>query len=780
MAPPIHRTGDHEIDLDAREIRRAGVPVEVEAKVFDLIALLLANRDRALSKRELSAALWQDRPVTDAALSQLLRKARRALDDDGNRQRVIRTVHGHGLRWVAGVDVDAGTTPTPAASAPTPPPAPLQVASTPPDRRARRRWLIGAVALLVVAIALLVAWRMQAGRGDADLRLAVLPVEDRSGDAALDWTREGLMGLMVNLLAQRGDPLEVVAARDVRAVETPTQRAGDPDFAGVRRALGATHVVATRLRKLGTLYELDLRLVAGGAAERHETLHGGAPAALAIAAVDQVRRWLDLAALPDTRGRGIANPFLAEAYARGLAAQTAGDHPGALKYFAICLDQDPGLAWPRLGLAVSQGETGATAASEENATQVVAAAREQSDGELLVAALRQLASLAFRRGDLDGAALHLDAARRALPADHRELALTALLVAQASIDDERGRIDSSRALFEQALVLARASGNRRGEASVLVNLASLDNGAGDTAAAAAKLRAGLDAAREAGDRSLEAATLGNLGAVEANQGRMLDAVALLKQGVRLAAARGDPHLETLGLVQLGWALAPFGREGASRQVVSRIDRAATGDANAFWRAEAHWLRGDLAARQRDWPLALDELEQARSLYAASGMTRNLAPVLAQIVETACEAGLAERAHAAADAFRALVSADGSAFADRLPLIDAQLRKVDGDPAAALDALAHWLDANGDARGPAAQAALFQLGRWQLALGRYEDLLSRPAWKPWLEQHPDAIALRIAALRATGRTADADAEASRLQHLREAPELDLGALADAAP
>src|SRR5690606_20389371 len=97
------RTGDILIDLDAREIRRAGSRVEIEAKAFDLIALLLRERECAVGKRELNAALWGDRPVTDAALSQQLRKARRALGDDGGAQRMIRTVHGRGLRWVAPV-----------------------------------------------------------------------------------------------------------------------------------------------------------------------------------------------------------------------------------------------------------------------------------------------------------------------------------------------------------------------------------------------------------------------------------------------------------------------------------------------------------------------------------------------------------------------------------------------------------------------------------------------------------------------------------------------------
>src|SRR5690349_13305297 len=102
--------GEYTIVPACRQLLRAGKPVDLEAKVFDLIVLLVENRARAVGKQEVVAALWGHRPITDAALSQLLYKARRALEDDGDRQAVIRTVYGRGLQWVAPV--------TPAAAAP--------------------------------------------------------------------------------------------------------------------------------------------------------------------------------------------------------------------------------------------------------------------------------------------------------------------------------------------------------------------------------------------------------------------------------------------------------------------------------------------------------------------------------------------------------------------------------------------------------------------------------------------------------------------------------------
>lgn len=767
-----YRTGDTLIDLGAREIRRGNTTLDVEAKVFDLIALLLAHRDRAVGKRELNSALWGDRPVTDAALSQQLRKARRALGDDGDAQRVIRTVHGRGLRWV-GPLVEVTEPPAPIRADPHAPASTAAPASVPVSRP--RRWVLAAtVTLLVGLLAAGMGWRLSGHlslpSAPPEARIAILPTDDQTGDAGLDWTRNGLMGLMASLSTQGGG-IDVVAAPDVLAVDAGIRKLDADGAQALRGALGATHLLATRLRRVGPLYELDVHLIAAGAAERQETLHGSAPAPLAVDAVAQMRRWLGRDPLPDVRNRRIGSPFLAEAYARGLEAQLHGDAAGARKYFEICLDQDPGLAWARLGLSIAQGATGDATASDDNAAKVAAAAREQGNEELLVAALRQLGSNAFRRGDLDDAAHHLDAALADVSAN-RPLMLVDLLVADASIEDERGHFQRSREQFERALSVARASANRRGEALVLVNLASVENGAGDAVAAAAMLRAGLDAARAAGDSSLEGNTLANLGATEANQGHLVDAAVLLRQALAIARRRSDLQLEMLTAVQLIWTLAPFGRDAEVDDLARQVAAASEREHNPYWRAELDWAIGALAARRGDRTAALAHFEDARRRYRGAGMTRNVAPVLADIVEAATANHDAARAHEAATAFRAIAEADARAWAAWLPLIDAQLRRVDGDAPGALADLESRLDRAPDATGAAAQASLFQLGRWQVASGRSEDLLSRNAWQPWLEQHPDAITLRVAALRASGRDADAAVEQARLDRLMQAPPLDL--------
>jgi len=97
--------GQFELDRQRFELRRAGSPVHIEPRVFDLLAYLIDHRDRVVGKQELLGAVWGDRFVTESALTTRLKAARRAVDDDGARQEVIKTVHGRGYQFVAPVSV---------------------------------------------------------------------------------------------------------------------------------------------------------------------------------------------------------------------------------------------------------------------------------------------------------------------------------------------------------------------------------------------------------------------------------------------------------------------------------------------------------------------------------------------------------------------------------------------------------------------------------------------------------------------------------------------------
>src|SRR5689334_24049607 len=98
-----YRFSDCELDLDRRELRRAGGLVALEPQVFDLLAYLVSHNDRVVTKDEINAAVWGGRIVSDAALSSRISSARQAIGDDGKVQSLIQTVHGRGFRFIAPV-----------------------------------------------------------------------------------------------------------------------------------------------------------------------------------------------------------------------------------------------------------------------------------------------------------------------------------------------------------------------------------------------------------------------------------------------------------------------------------------------------------------------------------------------------------------------------------------------------------------------------------------------------------------------------------------------------
>lgn len=89
-----------ELDLDRYELRRDGATVRVEPQVFDLLALLVRQRHRVVSKNEILEAIWGDRFVSESALTSRVKALRRAIGDDGQAQRLVRTVHGRGYQFI--------------------------------------------------------------------------------------------------------------------------------------------------------------------------------------------------------------------------------------------------------------------------------------------------------------------------------------------------------------------------------------------------------------------------------------------------------------------------------------------------------------------------------------------------------------------------------------------------------------------------------------------------------------------------------------------------------
>src|ERR1700742_1677316 len=100
MDTRVHTFLDFQLDEDLFELRSRGEVIATQARVFALIRYLLQHRQRVVSKEELVRTLWDGAVVSDTAISQVVMLARKALRDEGDRQRVIKTVRGRGFRFI--------------------------------------------------------------------------------------------------------------------------------------------------------------------------------------------------------------------------------------------------------------------------------------------------------------------------------------------------------------------------------------------------------------------------------------------------------------------------------------------------------------------------------------------------------------------------------------------------------------------------------------------------------------------------------------------------------
>src|SRR5690606_22102055 len=96
------RFGAFELNEEAGELRRDGVPVPLQPKPFELLRLLLRERNRVVSTEELFDARWPGVAVTPSSLTRAVSLARRAIGDT-HRGEILRSVARRGYRFVGDV-----------------------------------------------------------------------------------------------------------------------------------------------------------------------------------------------------------------------------------------------------------------------------------------------------------------------------------------------------------------------------------------------------------------------------------------------------------------------------------------------------------------------------------------------------------------------------------------------------------------------------------------------------------------------------------------------------
>ncbi|MDX1380235.1 MAG: tetratricopeptide repeat protein [Xanthomonadales bacterium] len=594
MSRDVYRFSGFEVDSRRREIRHAGHAVPVQPRVFDLVLYLLEHRDRAVGKDELQDALWPGVIVTETALTRAVMKARRTLGDDPERQAVIRTVHGHGYRFVAALESDAAAT--------------ERRESGPAASTTLAMVLGGVLMAALVAVAALLLWRDAA---PPDTRIAVLPVSDRTGDPELAWVPLGLMGYANQLMSEAG-ALQTVPARRVMGIsEGLPDEPSEPELQDARTQLGASHLLHSQLHPGPAGYQLTWQMAHAGGTSPPRELAGADPARLAQQMVRDA-----LGTLP---GSGARRPFrtvseddfVNEAYARGLALQLQGEVTQARDFFEVAVRQAPALFWPRYELALTlrdMGELDRAQAEFEELTEHPAA---RDDPEARVAALNALAQVYWRRGDHGqaeaayGRALSVaestgdarflatihtnlgiltrilgepDAARRHLSAAlryHRELPDAHpghVYQSLGQLELQAGRPSLARDHYLQALQAFRDAGDRRGEAAAINAAARADHRLARYRDARDGMHQALEMRVALGDHFGQLSSLLSLAELEADAERWNAAHDTGERALDLARSAGQQQdavdaLEVLARIALG-----AGRPNDARDALDQADR----------------------------------------------------------------------------------------------------------------------------------------------------------------------------------------------------------------
>lgn len=273
----LYAFGDITVDPRAHRLRRAGTEIALEPKAYAVLLVLLREAGTIVPRDALLDEVWGHRHVTPAVLNRVIAMLRRALGDDAEQPRWIRTVYGTGYGFIGEVRREPRASESPVADpaaaaappvAPTADTAPGSPAAPITIARPRNRITpgIAAAAAVVIVIAGAALWWPQSKPGAptvaadaatpapppsspeplhataAPLRIAVLPVRHESDDPAVADLASGLTDSLIETLSRQ--PRLAVTAR-----ESAERAAGNGEDAGEAiRALGVDVVLQGSLR----------------------------------------------------------------------------------------------------------------------------------------------------------------------------------------------------------------------------------------------------------------------------------------------------------------------------------------------------------------------------------------------------------------------------------------------------------------------------------------------------------------------------------------------------
>lgn len=643
LAPAGYRFGGFDLCPRRRQLRCGEREIELQGKVFDLIHYLVAHADRVVDKNELLDAVWPRQIVSEAALARCVMKARRALDDDAADARILQTIHGRGYRLVAAVEAIDHLDPAPEASR-----LPANGLVT------RLGWPARGTGLVLLLLLLAGVWLLQradqatAPATQLPLRLAILPVENHTGDTSLDWSALALMGAIGDVL-RLGDGLPVVPAVEILPLrESLLELDGAQIWQRLNETVGSSHVVQSRLLAQPGQLRLSYGLIAADGVLRRRTVVAPDVGGIAHAAGNDL-----LAALGWQRSgeRPVDDAFANEAFLRARALRLQGDLPGALELYRLAVTQAPGSFWPRLDLALCLRDLGQ---SSEALAQLQMLQTEADQGASLEAQLsvrNALAILHWRAGRHEQAEQLLQEALQGAEQQGDLNRISSILTNLGILADFRRQPDQARAYLQRASEAALASGYPAVPGQIRHSLGQVEIDAGHLEVADAHLQAALAQFRALGNRRFEAITLNTLSRLRRRQGRSEEARALVEQALAVHRELGARGAEATALQSLAALEAEAGRLAqaiAWNEEALRVSEAIEELPRVI---SAERLRGELEAGRGDWAAARDWLLRALRHGQQSGNPVSVARSEAALIDVLLRQGALDEA---ATALQALI------------------------------------------------------------------------------------------------------------------------------
>lgn len=257
--PKIALFGPYALDLCSGELWKHGTKVKLGEQPFQILQLLLQAQGELVTREELRAKLWSGDTFVDfdRSLNSAVQRLRDSLSDTAGKARWIETVPRRGYRFVGKLEMAEKQL---ALKAPNGPPE-AQVLPSPPGggthSRARLSVMV-VVGMVLLLAAGAIAIRAQKASARRNLRirsLAVLPLENLSGDPAQEYFADGMTDELITMLA-KNPSLRVTSRTSVmqyKRVHRPLRE--------IAKELGVDGIVEGSVLRSGTRVHITAQLI---------------------------------------------------------------------------------------------------------------------------------------------------------------------------------------------------------------------------------------------------------------------------------------------------------------------------------------------------------------------------------------------------------------------------------------------------------------------------------------------------------------------------------------